>query len=86
MNTELSSIEHSILQAIDAWHQHIRPLFDNAKDCPDCPKRFIYGCFCSFERLHIEQALVDMVEKGILSQVQCAKDSTETCYRLMVDL
>ncbi|GAB4261440.1 MAG: hypothetical protein Kow0065_11960 [Methylomicrobium sp.] len=81
MTTELNKTEASILIAIDTWHQHIRPLFDNDQDCPDCPKRFIYGCFCSFERLTIERALDCLVEKGILASLPCTKDSSECCYR-----
>ncbi len=86
MKEDLSNTELSILKAIDAWHEHIRPLFENEKDCPDCPKRFIYGCFCSYERLVIEQSLDGLIEKGILSQIQCTKDSTEYCYRVMVNV
>lgn len=81
METDLNATELSILKSIDAWHEHIRPLFDNEQHCPDCPKRFIYGCFCSFERLIIEQSLDRLVKNGVLYQLQCTKDANEFCYR-----
>lgn len=76
-NTEHT--EKLILHAIDIWDQEMKQLFqpDCGKPCPYCPKRFIYGCFCSFERQYVEETISLMVEKGTLGKRVCDSDPKE---------
>ncbi len=70
-NTEHT--EQLILHAIEVWDREMKRLFqpDSGKTCPYCPKRFIYGCFCSFERKFVEQTITLMIEQGLLRKREC---------------
>lgn len=71
--------ERLILHAIDVWDQEMKQLFQPhcGKPCPYCPKRFIYGCFCSFERKFVEESITAMEEKGLLRKRVCEADPQE---------
>ena len=64
-------VEQLILHAIVNWQEHMETLCHQEEAShayPCCPKRFIYGCACSFERKNIQKVLDTMVEIGTICQ------------------
>lgn len=64
-------VEQLILHAIVNWHEHMATLCyqeQGKHSYQFCPKRFIYGCACSFERKNIQKVLDTMVEIGTINQ------------------
>ena len=86
MSEKTENTERLILHAIDVWDQEMKQLFkpENGHPCPYCPKRFVYGCLCSFERLHVEETITMMVDKGIISKPECEGHPKCHCLRKTV--
>ncbi len=80
-NTE--NTERLILQAIDMWDREMRQLFmpEQGHKCPCCPKRFIYGCLCSYERLLVERTIDQMLSKGLVSKHCCEGETGDFCLQ-----
>ncbi len=79
MDRNSEHTEQLILHAIEVWERQMKHLFQyiRGKPCPYCPKRFIYGCFCSFERKFVETTIDRMVDKGILRKRLCENNPDE---------
>ncbi len=73
MSNNTQSTEQLILHAIDVWDREMKQLYapENGHRCPYCPKRFIYGCFCSFERKIIEEAIEVLEKNGKVRKHVC---------------
>ncbi len=75
--------EQLILHAIDMWEQEMKQLFKPEKghSYPYCPKRFIYGCLCSFERQHVKNVIAAMLDKGMISKYESDKQPKDFCLK-----
>jgi len=83
-----NKVEKLILHAIVNWQEHMSTLCFQEKSnqsYPFCPKRFIYGCACSFERKNIQRELNTMVEIGTLSQHTNPDHSSDLSYEITKD-
>ncbi len=77
-------VEQLILHAIVNWQEHMASLCFQEKNIDKytfCPKRFIFGCACGFERKKIQKTLDTMVENGALSQHSFPGNSSEISYK-----
>ncbi|WP_349431590.1 hypothetical protein Q9L42_018635 [Methylomarinum sp. Ch1-1] len=87
MANHVDNTEQLILHAIDVWDREMKQLYEPAAghNCPYCPKRFIYGCFCSFERRFIEQTIEEMVAKGLVSKHDCDGFPEDFCLKKEIE-
>jgi hypothetical protein len=77
-------VEQLILHAIVNWQEHMAALCyqeQNKDKYTFCPKRFIFGCACSFERKKIQKTLDTMVESGALSPHFLSGNSSKVSYK-----
>jgi hypothetical protein len=83
-----NKVEKLILHAIVNWQEHMSTLCFQEKSnqsYPFCPKRFIYGCACSFERKNIQRTINTMVETGTLSRHTYSDHSLDPGYKITED-
>jgi len=86
MADKTDNTEQLILHAIDMWDQEMKQLFkpESGHQYSHCPKRFIYGCLCSFERQHVKETIAIMVDKGIVSKYECEDHPEDFCLKKAV--
>jgi len=77
--------EYLVLNAITVWQERMAKLSSEEKETQRysfCPKRFIFGCACTFERKKIQEVLDNLVEMGGLSKQENPNHASEPSYKI----